>query len=436
MNRRRFVASCAAGLAVASLPRFVRAQIPKRPELRITRIFVQPSAGRRLTPVAPNAYAAYRGFDRSQPVLRIQTAQGLEGLGHNSMPAEALRELLGLDPFQLFQWTADGRIAGRAEAHAARLARLGGTDIALLDLIGKALQRPIATLLGSAVRKSVPIYNSCLYMEDLLTPEQSTGLAYLEGPSPRDPVEMVARKATWILRRPEGFKAIKLKIGRSRWMHSPAEAEARDIAVTKVVRAAIGPDVKLFVDGNKDYDKRPQAAAEYAEAVRAANVSFLEQMLPDTDAKGLREFRLMLRAANNLVRLAGGESEVGGLPDDVYTQRVSVPGGTEPLLDIDQADMCRNGFLHIRDKAAAQRPLGMTFAPHNFGSKLGFYAQVHLGLIVPNWEASEIDDVNFPALHDDGFVVRDGVAKITGEPGLGVRLEPAALSAPTIDLKL
>jgi D-galactarolactone cycloisomerase len=246
---------------------------------------------------------------------------------------------------------------------------------------------------------------------------------------------MVAHKAAWVLQLPEGFNAIKIKIGRSKWMHSPAEAEARDIEVTKAVRAAIGPNVRLFVDGNKDYDKRPRGAAEYAEAVRAAKVAFLEQMLPDTDAKGLHELRLILRTANNPVRLAGGESEVGGLPDDVYSQRIPVTGGTEPLIDIEQADMNRNGFLHIREKAARQRALGMTFAPHNFGSKLGFYAQVHLGLVVPNWEASEIDDVSFPALHGEGFEVRNGVAKITGQPGLGVRLDPAALGTPTIDLK-
>jgi L-alanine-DL-glutamate epimerase-like enolase superfamily enzyme len=268
-------------------------------------------------------------------------------------------------------------------------------------------------------------------MEDLLTPEQAKGLAYLDGPPPRDPVERVARKAAWVLRLPEGFKAIKLKIGRSRWMRSPAEADARDVAVTHAVRAAIGPDVKLFADGNKDYGTRPESAAAYAEAVRATNVTFLEQMFADTEAASLRQLRLSLRAAKNPVRLAGGESEVGGLPEAIYTQRV----GAEPLLDIDQADMGRNGFLHIREKAAAQRALAMTFAPHNFGSKLGFWAQVHLGLVVPNWEASEVDDVNFPALHAEGFVVRDGVAKITGQPGLGVRLDAAALGTPTIDLK-
>ncbi len=75
MNRRHFVASCLAGLASAALPELARAQSARRPELRITRILVQPARGRRLTPVAPNAYAAYHGYDRIDSVLRLQTGR-------------------------------------------------------------------------------------------------------------------------------------------------------------------------------------------------------------------------------------------------------------------------------------------------------------------------------------------------------------------------
>jgi L-alanine-DL-glutamate epimerase-like enolase superfamily enzyme len=163
MTRRDFLQDCVAGgLISLATPLLMRAQSSRRRELRITRILVQPAAGRRLTPVAPNAYAGYRGYERVESVLRIQTDQGLEGIGHSAVPAEMLRELLGRDPFELFAWTADGRIAGRAEEHASRLQRLGGVDVALLDLLGKALQRPSATLLGPAVRDSVPIYNSAV----------------------------------------------------------------------------------------------------------------------------------------------------------------------------------------------------------------------------------------------------------------------------------
>jgi D-galactarolactone cycloisomerase len=214
------------------------------------------------------------------------------------------------------------------------------------------------------------------------------------------------------------------------------DANARDIAVTRVVRAAIGPDVRLFVDGNRDYGNRPPAAIAYAEAVRDCRIEFLEEMIPEAQAGDLRKLREALRAAGNPVRLASGEGNVGGILDSVYTQTIAGPRGPEPLIDIEQADMNRNGFLHIRTKAARERPMGMTFAPHNFGSKLGFYAQVHLGLVVPNWEASEIDDVSFPAIRGEGFVVRNGEAKLTGLPGLGVRLEASALEKPTVDLSV
>ena len=77
----------------------------------------------------------------------------------------------------------------------------------------------------------------------------------------------------------------------------------------------------------------------------------------------------------------------------------------------------------------------MSLAPHNFGSKLGFYSQVHAGLVVPNWEFSEADDSAFPALRADGFRLEDGRAGLTGMPGLGVTLDEAHLDRAVLDLQ-
>jgi L-alanine-DL-glutamate epimerase-like enolase superfamily enzyme len=74
-------------------------------------------------------------------------------------------------------------------------------------------------------------------------------------------------------------------------------------------------------------------------------------------------------------------------------------------------------------------------APHNFGSKLGLYAQVHLGLVTPNWEICETDDSEFPAFRVDGIVVTKGMAKLTGQPGLGVTLNDDALARPSSEFK-
>ena len=92
--------------------------------------------------------------------------------------------------------------------------------MALLDLLGKAMKRPIADLLGKRPRDKVRVYDSSLYMEDLLKPGESDGLAYLKDSPTEDPVERVARKARWIISQPEGIKILKIKIGRVKWMES------------------------------------------------------------------------------------------------------------------------------------------------------------------------------------------------------------------------
>jgi D-galactarolactone cycloisomerase len=434
MNRRKFLYSTGLALAVPGFFRPARAAQVTR-ELQINRIVVQEARGRRLTPVAPNAYAPYRGYDVSEPVLRIQTNQGIEGICHRSGPTEALKQLLGLDPFKLFAWRAD-RIVGPAEAYRDLLSKLAGADIALLDLLGRALQRPSAELLGAPVHPTVPVYDSSLYMEDLLQTRQLAGVAYLSGAVPTDPVEWVARKAKWLLaQRPEKFTAVKIKIGRANWMDSFEAALVRDVAVTHAVRAAVGPDVKIMVDGNKAYERRPSAAAEYAEAVRAARVYFLEEMFPEVDLVATEALKRRLRAARDPVKLAAGESFNGGVPEQVYTHRFKSEQGDEPLIDIEQADMNAHGYLRLRAKAAIQAKLGMTLAPHNFGSKLGLFAQVHLGTVTPNWEISELDDSEFPAFQAPGITITDGVAKLTGHPGLGVELKETALAQPALELK-
>src|SRR5689334_1524733 len=166
MHRRHFLLrSIPVSIGLLAGPQIsASAAARRRPELRITRIVVQDARGRRLTPVAPNAYAAYRGYDVTEPVLRVQTAQGLEGFCHRRGSLEQLRRLLGLDPFALFEWDGDV-VRGPAEAHRQLLADLAGADIALFDLLGRALRRPVADLLGRRVRREVTIYDSSLYME-------------------------------------------------------------------------------------------------------------------------------------------------------------------------------------------------------------------------------------------------------------------------------
>ena len=426
INRRRFLKT---GAVLAAAFSYGSIAAPKRvPELTIRRVVVQTAIGRRLTPVAPNAYAAYRGFEVREPVLRISAGGGLEGICHNPVKPELLQKLVGLDPFALFEWDGDV-IKGPVAAHREFLWELRGADVALFDLIGRALRKPIAALLGRQVRREVKVYDSSLYMEDLLKGEERRELAYIKGAMPTDPVEFVARKAVWVLEQPEGVRILKIKIGRAKWMKSFDEALERDIAVVRAIRRAVGKGVTLFVDGNDGYKSRPLAAADFALAVADRKLYAMEEMFPEEETAELSEVKKRLRAGGLPTKIADGENHVGGIPEKYFAERLE---GREPLFDINQPDMNATGFLRLQAAAAASARHGLSVAPHNFGSKLGLYAQVHLGLVTPNWEFCETDDSQFPAFDARGLRLRKGVAQLTGEAGLGVILREEALEKPRI----
>ena len=404
-------------------------------ELRITRILIQEARGRRLTPVAPNAYAPYRGYDVREPILRIQSSTGLEGIAHARPKPELLKRLLGMDPFTFFDWDGDV-IRQPREEHKSLVDALFGADMAVLDLLAKAIGVPVANLLGSRIRESVPVYDSSLYMEDLLKPNEGQGIAYLNGvASPSTPADSVARKARWILERPEAIRILKIKIGRVKWMESFDAALARDTAVFKAVRREVGKDVVLFVDGNDGYKSKPLAAAEFAEAVGQGDLYAMEEMFPETLLEELREVKARMRKAGLKTKIADGENFVGQIPVKFREERFAGPNGGEPLFDIDQADMNASGFLRLRESARQAKTYGMTIAPHNFGSKMGLYAQVHLGLVTPNLEFCESDDTRIPALEPRGIQFEKGHARLMDAPGLGVVLREEALEKPQLTLE-
>jgi L-alanine-DL-glutamate epimerase-like enolase superfamily enzyme len=226
---------------------------------------------------------------------------------------------------------------------------------------------------------------------------------------------------------------LKIKIGRAKWMHSFDEAFARDIAVFNAVRRAVGKGVTLFVDGNDGYKTRPLAAADFARAVDRPYA--LEEMFPDALLGETHEVKRLLRAAGLQTKLADGEDNLGGIRQKSRVERFAGPKGDEPLFDIDQGDMNQAGYLRLKETARDCAARGMTMAPHNFGSKMGFYAMVHLGLVTKNWEFCESDDTQIPALDVPGFSIRKGMVRLTGEPGVGWRQREEHLEKPSLVLE-
>ena len=172
---------------------------------------------------------------------------------------ELAPEIIGADPF-LIRGIRD-RLWTLTDYHGtAGLALFGiaAIDLALWDLVGKAVGQPVWRLLG-AQRDKVPAYAMVGWLE--LDPD---GLA------------AVCTKAM-----EQGFRGVKMKVG--------CETLGEDVARIETVRAAIGPDAPLMVDANQ--------ALSVAEATRRGHVfqdlgcAWFEEPIRADDIAGARAAR-------------------------------------------------------------------------------------------------------------------------------------------------
>ena len=103
----------------------------------------------------------------------MTTDSGLVGLGetyHRADPAEVIIHgfarsyLLGSNPEDREKiWDQMYRRASYHGMMGAEMRAISGIDMALWDLMGKALERPLYRILGGKTREKVPVYFSGIY---------------------------------------------------------------------------------------------------------------------------------------------------------------------------------------------------------------------------------------------------------------------------------
>ena len=265
--------------------------------------------------------------------------------------------------------------------------------MAINDLSGKALGLPVADLFGGRLRDQVPVYGSTMN--------------YVEGEEPETlfPREAAARVS-------EGFKALKMRIGRY--------SVAREAKFIQAVREAVGPDVKLMADGNAAYTLR--SAVQMGRVLDELNFEFFEEPLPQSPRyAGYAELRDKFP-----LPLAGGEAVDSRIAAKHLIDRRAV--------DIIQPDAALCGgigeALFIGEMAALS---GVRCIPHCWGGAISIAASVHLLSLLPDPHWGRPTDP--PLLEYDlsenpwrteivtnPFRVVDGQIKVPTSPGLGIEV--------------
>jgi L-talarate/galactarate dehydratase len=252
----------------------------------------------------------------SAAVARLGTDDGLEGIGH-AMPlygrnfrslVTAVEELgqllLGEDPRQPernHQKIAPSLPGGTETMAAAAL------DIAVWDLTSKAASLPLYRLLGGH-RDRVAAYASLRLGRDKKAEELPAVAASL--------VE-------------QGFRAMKTNLG-----PDPSVS----VAVNRIrgVREAIGPDVRLLVDVNFNWN--PAQAIRVGHALEEFELFWIEDPVPTANLAGLAEVKQALHTP-----VMAGEALFGVAPFrplfearavDLVMPDIMRAGGITPFLKI------------------------------------------------------------------------------------------------------
>ena len=346
-------------------------------------------------------------FDRRAHVLvEIECDDGTVGWGECLGPARPNAAvvaaytpwLIGADPLETEKIWARLYNALRDQGQRGlTLTALSGIDIALWDIKGKHFGASISTLLGGRFRESVK--------------------AYATGSFKRDGVDRVEDNAAETGRyRAEGFHACKIKIG---------FGVNEDLRVTRAVREAIGPDMRLMVDANHGYD--PLEAIRFGRAAAELGIDWFEEPAVPEHLGSYREIK-----AAQPVPVAGGETwhSRWGMREPIETRAI----------DIIQPDICGvGGFTEIRRVADMAALHGIRLVPHVWGTAVQIAASLQfMAAMIPNpvrvnpvEPILEFDRTENPfrqAVVKTPIEHVGGVVAIPNAPGLGIEINRDALA--------
>jgi L-alanine-DL-glutamate epimerase-like enolase superfamily enzyme len=302
-----------------------------------------------------------------------------------------LREILiGEDPLDVERlWDVCYGLTRWYGRKGVAISALGGVDIALWDIRGKVLGKPIYKLLRGE-RNRVPAYASALTWRE-------------------DPITLAAEAERHLK---NGFHGMKMRIGQN---------YEYDSAAVQIVRDTIGYDRRLMVDANARLNLAQ--AQRLAPQLSALKVFWFEEPFLPEDLDHYSAFR-----AEAGVPLAAGENEFG-----VQGFRELISRG---LVDIVQPDCSRSGGITecLRIGLLAQEH-GLRVATHTWSDAVALVANLHLVASLANGLMVEIDQTGNDLIDDllaEPLRLVDGELSVPDAPGLGIELNPEILDRYTV----
>jgi galactonate dehydratase len=400
MNRRDFIGSGVLASLAAAWPSL--AQTQEKTDVR----------GLRITDL--KTFLVDAGNDENFVFVKLYTNQGLTGLGEGTLATkcrtvataieEHKRYLVGKDPAEIERhW--QGMFRGpRYRGGPVLMSALSAIEIALWDILGKALNQPIYQLLGGKARDRVRLYCHEGYMERL---------SHRKRRRPKDAAEEIE---LWKQKRQEGWTCVKGGFfPTTGGVLDHRKAIREGIEHLAKVRAAVGPDFDIIVELHGK--ATPAAGIEFCNRAEEFRPLWVEEVsqLESEVVPELRQIRAQTR-----VPLATGER--------LCSRYEFAPLCSERLVDVIMPDVVHcGGILEMKKIAALAEAFRVDVSPHNPQSEVSTLASLHVSLGTPNCTLLEIGSGQDPFWRDlffgGHFRHEKGFALAPTKPGLGIDLD-------------
>ena len=355
---------------------------------------VQPPTGKPVCFVKVETDAGIHGWGESYTVNAHERA--LEALLHDLAPF-----LIGRDPFHIRHFTqAIYRDVAIKRGGLDLYCALSGLEIALWDIVGKALGTPVRNMLGGPVRGRIRCYGHLVAQDDGLT-----------GPAG------LARRALHTLEL--GYSAIKFDPFPGPWQ-TWVERDVERTAVENVaaVREAVGPTVDILIEVHRRL--APRHAIHVANAIAKYDPFWFEEPTPAENLDATAEVRQKIS-----IPVVVGET--------LYTKHDFREVFDKRAADIINPDICNvGGILELKEIGAMAEAHAVAVAPHgNNSTAIGLAASLQVAAVMPNFIIFEHFagwDRYAAELSPDPIVQVGGYLPLPEGPGIGMDLHEDALA--------
>ena len=336
-------------------------------------------------------------------LVKIKTECGIIGWGeayvlHDcelstvNLIHQLARYIDGLDPRRIKYFTTLA-YQNFSEYHGGIefFSAVSGIEIALWDIVGKALNTPVYNLLGGQCRQCIKVYANCWSHEERSTEQLVT---YAQ--------QQVAL----------GFKAVKI------YPFLYNDNVNKGIERLSAVRQALGDNIDILVDAWRVAS--PTNIDKISQALKHCNVTWFEDPIAVDNIELLAHIRQIAR-----LPIVTGET--------ICTKKEFRPLLEKQAVDILNPDITCCGILEIKELAAMAEPYYAKVAIHNYNSMaIALAASVQVAAVIPNFTYVEyfhrfVQASQLFAKHSFD-VTEDGYIEINEEAGLGVSIDETALS--------